>query len=98
VLPRGRIGPEQVLCHGILYDKDFCEWAVHGKARLHVDDLMKYHPRYKAVIGKDLPKPASQEPATWAPRIPLGTRASKSASGRFLPRGSDSYCSCDTDS
>ena len=43
---------EDVLCHGMLYDNDFWECDVHGKAKLHVDDLMKYYPRHKAVIEK----------------------------------------------
>jgi hypothetical protein len=54
---------EQVLCHRILYDKDFWEWAVHGKARLHVDDSIEYCRRYEAVIEKEEPEPTSPDPA-----------------------------------
>ena len=85
VLPRGRMGPEQVLCNGILYDNDFWECDAHGKAGLHVDDLMKYHPRHKAVIGKDKPRPASQQSATWAPRIPLGHGPARVRRGNSCP-------------
>jgi len=33
---------EPVLWHGVPYDNDFWECNMHGKARLQVDDLMKY--------------------------------------------------------
>jgi hypothetical protein len=46
---------EQVLCKGTLYDNDFWKCDVHGKERLHVDDLMRYYERHKIEVDDEPP-------------------------------------------
>ena len=46
---------EQVLCKEPLYDNDFWGCDLYGKARLHVDDLMRYHERHKLTDEEEAP-------------------------------------------